>query len=221
MIILLFSVNLAGFTQNKVVRDINPFDMVKVSDNVNILFKKSDREKITIVTKGIGYDKIVTETSGRLLRIKMKNGIFKSGEVDIEVEYVKLRSIEATNQAEIRFEEMIEGDELDLKATGGASIHVELDIAALKASLSNGGRIEVKGKADLQEVEANLGGSYNGYDFETQNGYVKSNTNSDVVVWVKNRLEASAGSKAELKYRGKPEEIKSSTSLGGRIEGNI
>ena len=100
-------------------------------------------------------------------------------------------------------------------------INVDVDVSAVKASLSNGGRIEISGKADLQEVEANLGSKYHAYELETENGYVKSNTNSDVVVWVKNRLEATAGSKAELKYRGKPAEVKSSTNLGGTISGDI
>ena len=218
-IIFFCSCNL--FAQNKVVREIAPFDKVKVSDDLKVTFKKADRENITIVANGIGYDKIVTESSGRELKMKVKTGIFKNTDVQILVEYVKLRSIDASNKADIKFEGIVIGDELSLKATGGAVINVEVDISALKASLSNGGRIEISGRADLQEVDSNLGSKYNAYEFETENGYVKSNTNSDVVVWVKNRLEATAGSKAILKYRGKPTDVKSSTSLGGKISGDL
>ena len=100
-------------------------------------------------------------------------------------------------------------------------INIKAELDALEASLSNGGRIEISGSAELQEVDANLGSKYHAYEFETENGFVKSNTNSDMVVWVKNRLEASAGSKAELKYRGKPEDVKTNTSLGGKISGDI
>lgn len=218
-LILFSSSNL--FAQNKVVREIDAFDQVTVSDNLKVTFKKADKEKITIVASGIGYDKIVTTSSGRELKIKVKTGVYKDTDVQIEVEYVKLRSIDASNKADIKFMEMLTGDELTLKATGGAVINVEVEISALKASLSNGGRIEIKGSAGLQEIEANIGAKYNAYEFETENGYVKSNTNSDVVVWVKNRLEATAGSKAILKYRGKPAEVKSSTSLGGTITGDL
>lgn len=207
--------------QNKVVREIDPFDKVKVSDNVNVTFVKAEKEKITIVANGIGYDKIVTESSGRELKIKIKTGIFKNADVQIEVQYVTLRLIDAANQANVKFGEKLTGDEITLKSTGGAVIIVEAEISALKASLSNGGRIEITGSAQLQEVDANLTAKYNAYEFETENGYVKSNTNAEVVVWVKNRLEATAGSKAELKYRGKPAEVKSSTSLGGKITGDL
>jgi hypothetical protein len=137
------------------------------------------------------------------------------------VQYVKLRSIEATNKADVKFRETLTGDEIVLKATGGAVINIDVEISALKASLSNGGRIEISGSAGLQEVDANLTAKYNAYDFETEDGFIKSNTNSDVVVWVKNKLEASAGSKAELKYRGKPAEVKTSTNLGGKIQGDL
>jgi len=207
--------------QNRVLREVDPFDMVKVSDNVKVVFKKADKENISIVAEGIGYDKIVTESSGRELRIRIKTGIFKNSDVQIEVEYVKLRSIEASNGADVNFMESITGDEITLKSTGGAVIHVDVNVSALKASLSNGGRIEITGKSNLQEVDASLAAKYNGYEFETENGYIKSNTNADVVVWVKNFLDASAGSKAELKYRGKPAEVKSSTNLGGKITGDL
>lgn len=207
--------------QNKVVREISPFDKVKISDDLKVVFIKADKERITIVAKGIGYDKIVTKSSGRELKISVKTGIYKESDVLIEVEYVKLRSIDASNKADVKIQEVLSGDELKLKANGSAVINVNVDISAVKASLSNGGRIEISGKADLQEVEANLGSKYNAYELETENGYVKSNTNSDVVVWVTNRLEATAGSKAELKYRGKPVEVKSSTSLGGKIKGDL
>jgi hypothetical protein len=155
------------------------------------------------------------------LKIKVKTGIFKDTDVQIEVEYVTLRSIDASNKADIKFNEVLSGGEITLKSSSNAVINVEVEISALKASLSNGGRIEISGSSDLQEVEANLGSKYNAYEFETNNGYIKSNTNSDVVVWVKNRLEATAGSKAILKYRGKPVEVKSSTSLGGKISGDL
>jgi len=221
LVIIIFLGSSAIQAQNKVVREINPFDQVKVSDNVKVTFKKADKEKITIVSDGLGYDKILTESSGRELKIKIKTGIFKSAEVQIDVEYVTLRSIEASNQADVKFAEVLKGDEISLKSTGGAVINIEAEVSALKASLSNGGRIEISGSANLQEVDANLTAKYNGYEFETENGYVKSNTNADVVVWVKNKLEASAGSKAELKYRGKPADVQSSTSLGGKITGDL
>jgi len=219
--ILLTLLSFGLSAQNKVVREIDAFDQVKVSDNLNVVFIKSDQENITIVAKGIGYDKIVTESSKRELKIRVKTGVYKDTDVRVEVEYVKIRSIDASNKANVTFSEVLTGDELTLKATGGAVINVEVDVAALKASLSNGGRIEISGSADLQEVDANLGSKFNGYEFETENGFVKSNTNSDVVVWVTNKLEATAGSKAELKYKGKPAEVKSNTSLGGKISGDL
>ena len=125
---LLVILSFFGFSianaQNKVVREINSFDKVKVSDNVKVTFKKAEQEKITIVAEGLGYDKIMTESSGRELKIKIKTGIFKSADVQIEVEYVTLRSIEASNQADVKFAEVLKGDEISLseinKRTGNA-----------------------------------------------------------------------------------------------------
>ena len=220
-IFLLFFIIVSASAQNKVVKEIDSFDKVKISDRVNVTFKKADKERITVVAEGIGYDKILTTTSGRSLRIKVKSTFYKDTKVDIEVEYVKIRNLEASNKAKIDFNEKVTGDELTMKVTGGAVVNMDAEISAIKAKLSNGGRIEISGQGDLQEVEANIGSNYNAYEFETEEGFVKSNTNSEITVWVKNRLEASAGSGAEVKYRGKPGEVKSSTSLGGKITGDL
>ena len=162
--ILFFSIS-AVSAQNKVEVEVDPFDKVKVSDNLNVVFKKADKESVTIVAEGIGYDKIITKTSGRELIIRVKNGVYKDSKVDIEVEYVTLRAIEAANKANVMFNEKLSGDELKLKSTGNAVIIVEVDIKAVKASLSNSGRIEISGHADLQEVDANLGSKYNAFEF--------------------------------------------------------
>ncbi len=219
--ILLIVSTLKLNAQNKVEVAIDPFDQVKVSDDLKIVFKKSDKEHVTIVANGIGYDKIITESSGRILRIKVKSGFYKATDVQVLVEYVTIRSLEASNKADVSFEEVLEGDQLELKAVGSAVINLKADISALKASLSNGGRIEISGKAEIQEVDASLGSKYNAYEFETENGFIKSNTNSDVVVWVKNKLEATASSKGNVKYRGKPADLKTGTNLGGKISGDI
>ena len=220
IVLSIFTIN-PLFAQNKVVRDIDPFDQVKISNDLKVTFKKSDKEKITIVAQGIGYDKIVSKISGRSLNLKVKTGVLKKTDVQILVEYVKLRSIDASNQASVNFEEKVFGDELMLKATGGAVINIEAELSALNATVSNGGRIDISGCAELLEANVKIGSKLNAYEFETKKGYVKSNTNSDVVVWVQDRLEASAGSKAEVKYRGKPKEVKTSTSLGGKISGGL
>ncbi|NJN25380.1 MAG: DUF2807 domain-containing protein [Cyclobacteriaceae bacterium] len=207
--------------QNKVVREIDTFDEVSVSDNMHVTFTQSDKERITIVAHGIGYDKVVTETAGRALKIKLKTGIYKDTDIKIEVEYVKLRSIEATNKAELKFADVLKGDQLAIRASTNGVINLRVDVAALKVNVTNGGRIEIAGKTDMQEVDASIGANYNAYELKSEHAYVKSNANSDVVVWVIDKLEATAGSKAEVKYRGKPADVQSSTNLGGKISGDL
>jgi len=207
--------------QNRVIKEVNAFDKVVIADNLKVVFRKADKENVIITATGIDYDKIVVESSGRELKIKLKTGIYSNTDIRIEVDYVKIRSIDVGNNADVKFEGTLTGDQIELKSTGGAVLNINVESAAVKASLNNGGRIEISGKTDLQEVDANLGSKYNAYELESVNGFVKSNTTSDVVVWVTNKLEANAGSKAVLKYRGKPTEVKSSTSLGGKITGDL
>jgi len=207
--------------QNRVIKEVNPFDKVTISDNLKVVFRKADKENVIMTATGIDYDKIVVESSGRELKIKLKTGIYNNTNINIEVDYVKIRSIDAGNNADVKFEGTLTGDQIELKSTGGAVININVEASAIKASLNNGGRIEISGKTDLQEVDANLGSKYNAYELESVNGFVKSNTTSDVIVYVTNKLEANSGSKAVIKYRGKPAEVKSSTSLGGKITGDL
>ncbi len=219
--LFVFGLILTGHAQNRVIKEVDAFDKVVISDNMKVVFRKADKENVIMTATGIDYDKIVVESSGRELRIKLKTGIYNNTNINIEVDYVKIRSIDVGNNADVKFEGALTGDQIELKSTGGAVLNINVEASAIKASLNNGGRIEISGKTDLQEVDANLGSKYNAYELESVNGFVKSNTTSDVVVWVTNKLEANAGSKAALKYRGKPAEVKSSTSLGGKITGDL
>jgi len=64
---------------------------------------------------GIDYDKIVVESSGRELKIKLKTGIYNNTNINIEVDYVKIRSIDAGNNADVKFEGTLTGDQIELK----------------------------------------------------------------------------------------------------------
>lgn len=219
--IIVCSQFLIAQAQNRVIKEVDAFDKVTISDNLKVVFKQADRESVIIVATGIDYDKIVVESAGRELKIKLKTGIYNNTNIQIEVGYVKIRSIDVANNADVKFASTLTGDQLELKSTGGAVLNLTVECEAVKATLNNGGRIEISGTTKLQEVEANLGSKYNAYELKSENGFIKSNTTSDVVVWVTNKLEASAGSKADLKYRGKPTETKSTTNLGGKITGNL
>ena len=220
-LILVFLAIIPAEAQNKVVRDMPTFEKVSVSDNVNVTFRIGNDEKVEIISQGIDYSKILTTASGGELKIKLKTGFHKEADVAIEVTYKHLSVIEASNKANLKFPDTVKAKELNLKANSNATINIIVDVNTLKASVSNGGKIDISGKAKVQYADANIGGKYNGYELESNVGWVKANTNGEVVVWVKETLDATAGSKGKIKYRGKPEHIKTNSSLGGKIEGNL
>ncbi len=218
--VLLLAFSEAG-AQNKIVRDIKPFDRVKVMDNVKVVFREGPTENLSFTAVGVGTEKVVTENNGRQLVIRMKPGFHKEAKVDVEVSYKKIRSIEVWNGAKVEMPDTIRIDDIELSVSGNSTLQLNVNTNTLKATLSSSGRVDIGGKAEIQEVDVNTNAQYLAYELETVNGYVKVSTGAEGVVWATKYLDAAASSKGELKYRGSPEDVKSGTSLGGKIIGNI
>jgi hypothetical protein len=222
LITLLFMIGCQlAVAQNKIIREVNQFDHVHVTEKIDVQLRESDTHKVTFTATGIDYDNIVTEVDGRELRVKLKPGIYKDYKIDFIIEYVKLRTIEAGNGAKITGLNTLAGDEMTIKASGNAVVNASVKVNALKAQLSTSGRIEIDGEAEFQEVEANTYGKYHGFELKADDGFVKANTGAEAVVYVVDQFEGSASSKGTIKYRGSPNNVKSTTSLGGEIIGNI
>lgn len=217
-LIILILLGFAAASDAQETRKLDHFDAVSVMGDISVTLVKGDTPSAFIETDGIDADEITIYVKGKTLKIQLIEGLFSDFDrVDITLTYNHLRAIRSSAGASVRTSGTITGDELNLRASSGGELFVDVDVNAIEASASEGGVLIISGQAEDQEVTVSTGGSYEGLELQCMRTYVKSNTGGMAEVVANKRLDANANTGGSIEYAGEPE-IKNIRSL---ISGGI
>ena len=215
--LLVWLSNLYGQT----TKNLDPFDAISITGNVKVLLKQGDTESAEISAIGIPEDKLTVTVNRGVLKLKLLNSIFyKNDEVRVVVTYKTLRRVKAQAGAEVRSNNVIETDKLEVIGNSGAHLKLELNVNALDATASEGAIVKLKGKAGQQHASSSTGAQYEGESLLSEKAYVKAGTGGQVYINVTGLLEASANTGGTIEYDGNPNDKQIKTLLGGTVRGS-
>lgn len=100
---------------------VESFSELVLTGSMNVELKIADKEEVIIETKGIEVEDIGVNVKGGVLRINaLKAFKNKNIEINITVYHKDLYEISASAGANVRKEETLNGDKLDLDVSSGA-----------------------------------------------------------------------------------------------------
>ncbi len=217
----LIALLLLGFaitSQAQEMRKLDHFDAVSVTGDIAVTLVRGNAPSALIESEGFDVDDITLYVKGKTLKIQLIEGLFQDmGEVEITLTYTKLRAVRSSAGAQVQSADALQGDELNLRASSGGTLTVEVEVNSVEASASEGGVLAISGTTQDQEVSVSTGGSYQGLELECLRTYVKANTGGHAEVVANERLDANANTGGSIEYTGDPE-IKNMRSL---ISGGI
>ena len=205
-------------------RTVSTFHGIEVGTGIELSLMEGSSEEVAVSAATTEFrDKIVTRVENGLLKIyyETKTGaINKTKETKYLKAYVSYKALDllhATTGAEVKINGVLKSASLDMKATTGALIEGEVDIAALKISQSTGSKITLSGKADKLNIDGDTGSKFKGEDMSTSSCSVEVSTGAIVSVKAEKELQVKASTGGSVKYKGSPtvKEIKRST--GGSV----
>lgn len=203
--------------QNPKEKGVGDFNEVKVYDLIVVNLIKSDEAKVEITGDDI-EDVEVINKNGKL-KIRMKfDLIFNGDKTFVAVYYTKLDVIDGNEGAYITSNELIEQNQIELRAQEGARLKIGLDVDQVDIKAVSGGIIETRGKAVSQDIILNTGGVYEGQAFETQNTSVSLKAGGEADVNASKIVDAKVTAGGNIYIYGNPEHIKEKRTLGGRIK---
>jgi len=198
---------------------VEPFTEIVLSGNMNIELKTADKEEVLIKTEGIEMEDIVVKVNGGVLKINaLKAFKNKDIEVNITIYHKQLYAISASAGAIVRKDETLEGDKLDLDATSGAKIMVDINYKSLKAFSVSGASLVLSGKTASGHLTASTGGKIDGKKLEIERAYVVSSTVASIAVKAISELEILANSGGNVIYYGTPVKKTIKKVLAGEVE---
>lgn len=232
----------ATFAQSEETRSLSSFNRISAHEGIDVYIKQGNTEEARVVVDDIELDRVLTEVSGGRLKIHIdsdnKWGRRNNYDVDVYVTYKSLEALSASSAASIESEGTIQAsgdfdvdvssageirakivgiDELEVEASSAGDTKLEVTAKRVEASVSSAGSIDIRGKADSQDIEASSSGDYEGYDLESKEAEASASSGGSVEVNVTERIRGRASSGGSVRYRGEPTYVDANSSSGGSV----
>ncbi|WP_396632726.1 head GIN domain-containing protein [Maribacter sp. R86514] len=203
---------------NKVTQNLEPFKELKVFDGLSINLIKSSENKVIITGENTGKVAIVNNEG--ILKIRMQIGkIFSGYKTFVDLYYAgDIVVIDVNEDARIVTEDIIQQDVLELKAQEGGELVINAEVEQMIIKSVSGGVIRTAGFSNLQDVQINTGGVYEGKGFLTNFSTINVNAGSRAEINAKDYVKATVKAGGEVLVFGNPNKLEEKTVFGGTIK---
>ncbi|MBQ4913382.1 DUF2807 domain-containing protein [Maribacter sp. MMG018] len=202
----------------EITQKLEKFVELKGFDGLSINLIRSSENKAVI--KGENTDKVAIVNNDGVLKIRMQIvKIFSGYKTFVDVYYTDdIKVIDVNEDARITSDGVIVQDVLELKAQEGGEIVVSAEVEQILIKSVSGGVIKASGISNLQDVQINTGGIYEGKALKTKFSTVNVNAGSRAEIYASDYVKAAVKAGGEVIVYGNPPKLEEKTVFGGSIK---
>lgn len=200
------------------VRQVSEFNQIEVSRGMNVYITQGSPAKVVVIADNNLHEVIITEVEDGVLKVYVDENIRWAKEKKVMVTVEKLTKVETTSGSNGYSQNQIMSDNLELSASSGANLHIEVNAKQLKADCSSGANITLSGLAKDAELEGSSGANLKGQELKADNCKMRASSGANVYASVAGRLEAKASSGGNVNYYGEPTSTEIDCSSGGNVK---
>lgn len=201
----------------KEARNVSDFDAIEVSQGIDVNISMGSKEFVEVEAAEDLLDILVTEVKGHTLKIYFDKSFNWNNQASVFVQAVDLDKIHASSGSDVRCEDVIDTKKLELKASGGSDIRLEVMTKDLEVEVSGGADIILMGSTDYIRAETSGGSDLKASDLIAQSADLEATGGSDIKIHVEDELDARASGGADIVYTGNPSHINTNSSASGDI----
>lgn len=198
-------------------RNVDGFNSIRAAEGVDVYLKPGNKEAVRVEVQGIDLDDVLTEVSGRRLKIHLDDGRHRNHSVKVYITFVELEEISASSAASVYSDGTIKSRKLDLSVSSAADIDIDVEVDELEADASSAGDVELSGKANSISASASSAGGVDAFDLEAKSVNARASSGGNVKVYAVNEINARASSGGSIRYRGNPSRSQTDSSSGGSV----
>ncbi len=206
-----------AYSQEPVNRELAPFSKLVVGDRIMVRLVKSDKESASIQAQGISASAVKTDISGGTLNVSIYGEPFAKKKVMITLHFVKLTDIEVNNGADVSTTSLFKADSLHVELKSGGVLYLDADVESLSGRIAEGSILSAEGYATGMDIVVSTTATLSAFDLETEVAKVKAVAGGKAKINVESQLDAEAGSKGFISYKGNPGKVNRITNSGGTI----
>ena len=205
------------------VRDVKNFNAVDVSTGIQLYITMGNTESLKIEASEKIINNVRSEVRNGTLHIYVKKtGIlfpsFRSNSsIKAYLSVKELNRLQASAGAQVKSENTIKGNALDLGASSGSHVNMDLAYQELNINSSSGAQMKVKGITKNLKAATSSGGSVNAADLQSEYGRINASSGGHITVNTTTEITASASSGGSIRYSGNPRNKNINKSSGGSV----
>lgn len=222
--IILAMISITTFSSAQTVRNVAFFDGIETYGNLSVTLIQSNTTKVEIdMIKGDESD-IITKIKKNTLTLKTKNQWKTVRKVNprakVKVYYKNLDDISGAAGSSIVGNDVIEGNDLDVSSSSGASVKLEVSCTSIDVDASSGGVLRISGSASQAEIEASSGGAIQANKLIVKHVEAEASSGGAITCHASKSIEANASSGGAISYSGNPSHKEIESGFSGSVSGN-
>ncbi|WP_285653566.1 head GIN domain-containing protein [Allomuricauda sp. NBRC 101325] len=191
------------------------FTVVSASEGIDVFVTQGSEYKISVEADENIIDLIGTDVRDGKLKIHAIENIGRATK-NVYVTLPDVSGLESSSGADLIAQNVIESERIDLDASSGADLQVELVAGEVSADCSSGADIRVSGRAEVLYADASSGSDIKARDLMVKRCNADASSGADISVNVSESLVADASSGADIKYSGDPS-VQTKKSVSGSV----
>ncbi|WP_179344602.1 head GIN domain-containing protein [Winogradskyella ursingii] len=203
--------------QNSIEKNIGVFNEIKVFDLINVDMVKSNENKVTIEGKNKSDVEIVNKNGKLKIRMDLDE-IYDGNDTKITLYYTSVSTIDANEGAKITVKNVIDQNNIELRAQEGAEIIAQLNTNSAEFRAVTGGIINVNGSSKYQDISILTGGIFNGKKHMTDRTEVSIKAGGEAYIHATEEADVSIRAGGSIFVYGNPKNVIESKVLGGKVK---
>ncbi len=190
-------------------RSVDGFNWIQLDGSGNVTIIQGNEEKVIVTADKDLIENVMTEVSGRKLRLGLKSdwnwGPKSHSSVEYKVYVKNVSGVSVHGSGNIKADKLM-CDGLDMNISGSGEIMVDnLKCDEVDVTISGSGECEVGGKTKRQSIVISGSGDFSGKQFASKWADVTISGSGDVTLSVEDELDVSVSGSGDVVFYGSPD----------------
>jgi hypothetical protein len=204
-------------------RAVSGFTGLSVSSGIDVYLSQGSSEKLTLEARGIDEDRVISRVKNGVLELYIERKGFsgwnfgRNNYVKAYLTFRQLNNLQASGGADVFGQGRLSFNDLNLDASGGSDVKLELKADELNVSASGGADATLQGSARTLNANGSGGADLDARRLTAEICNANSSGGSDVYVNASKELSMKASGGSDIYYSGSAKVLAKSESGGSDI----
>lgn len=193
------------------------FKNIEVSRGIKVIVTQSDNKSITVETDDNLQQHIITKIENGVLIIESDESYNTTETPVVNVKMPVINGLDTSSGSEITSSGALITENVNVEASSGSQININVEADAIKIESSSGSSIEASGKALKLETSSASGSKIDAQNLMANEVISQTSSGSSTNVYPIVKLEAKASSGSHISYHKNPKTLSKEENSGGSV----